>query len=180
MKRHKPFSLTFAKGILFFVLVFGVFYNAPLVVAQKAVATCNDGLDNDGDKRADWAGATISGESYPPDPSCINRDGTEVPDATGTGIIPCHNKCDLNSVLALINNLIDFLITDVLLVIIIIMFIYAGFKYVTSQGNPGKTANLKGMIGHIVGGLVIILCAWLVVKTILVVLGYKDALLFFS
>jgi hypothetical protein len=151
-----------------------------LVHAQGTASTCNDGFDNDGDERADYRGAIIGGKTLPPDPSCINKGSNEEAEVTGTGIVPCQNKCDLNDVFRLINNVITFLVKVILFPVIIFMFIYTGFKYVTSQGNPGKAANLKSLIGHIIGGMIIILCAWLLVRTIMLVLGYTDSLLFFD
>ena len=47
---------------------------------------------------------------------------------------------------------------------------YAGFKYITAEGNPSKIANLKKILGNIVLGIVIMLCAWLIVRTIMNVL----------
>jgi hypothetical protein len=52
---------------------------------------------------------------------------------------------------------------------------YAGFKYITAQGNPAKTANLKKMVGNIVIGMILVLCSWLIVKTVLSVLLSDDS-----
>lgn len=152
------------------------------VSAQETAGSgsCNDGIDNDGDSRYDYRGAVVNGKSYPPDPACITKDSIEEAEVGGTGLVPCHNKCDLNDVFRLINNIITFLVKVILFPVIIFMFIYTGFKYITAEGNPAKTAKLKSLIKHIIGGLIIILCAWLLVRTMMLVLGYTDSLIFFG
>ncbi len=147
--------------------------------------TCGDGLDNDipPDGKRDWDGVRdAAGQpQYPPDPSCINRDQTEAADDVAAGsLIPCTNKCDLPAVFVFLNKMIESLIKVALLPIAILMFVYAGYKYITAQGNPSKTANIKRMIKHLILGIVIILTAWLAVKTALVLIGYDQALYFFS
>ncbi|HVY35677.1 MAG TPA: pilin [Candidatus Paceibacterota bacterium] len=136
---------------------------------HEADTDCNDGIDNDSDGLIDGA-----------DPDC------QVPHVAGTsgpfegGLVPCENKCDLNSAFALINKLVDFLIKVVFFPISIIMFMYTGARYILSEGKPNVRAQVKKLIGHLIGGIVLILCAWVIVKTILVVLGYKEALVFFQ
>ncbi|MEK7227924.1 MAG: hypothetical protein AAB681_01045, partial [Patescibacteria group bacterium] len=49
-------------------------------------------------------------------------------------------------------------------------FMYAGFKYITAQGDPKKIVNLKKMIFNILIGMLLVLCSWLIVKVILTVL----------
>ncbi len=95
-------------------------------------------------------------------------------DKKGNGLVPCKDTCDLNDVLRLINNLIEFLITTLFIPIIILLFMYAGFKYITAEGNPSKVANLKKMVGHIVVGMLLVLCSWLIVKTIITILASDE------
>ncbi len=147
---------------------------------SPTMTTCTDGIDNDGDGRIDWTGGKIGGTPVGPDPSCISALSKEVPDDVVSNIIPCTNKCDLGSVFELINKLITFLITFLVLPVTIILFMYAGFKYITAQGNPSKIANVRKMVQHLVGGLLLVLCAWIIVKTLLLTLGYTDQLYFFE
>lgn len=157
------------------------------VHAQSTVTTgtCSNGIDDDGDGRMDWTGGTDkkTGQVLPPDPICINANSSEVADET-TGskipLIPCVNKCDLGSVMQLLNNLITLLIKFLLFPVSVLMFVYAGFKYITAQGNPAKKISVRKMIGKFILGIVLILCAWLIVKTLLVILGYTDTLYFFN
>lgn len=96
-------------------------------------------------------------------------------DKKGSGLVPCTDTCDLNDVLQLINNIIVFLIKDIFIPIIILLFIYAGYQYITAQGNPAKIANLKKLLWRIIVGMVLVLCAWLIVKTIISILSSEDS-----
>jgi hypothetical protein len=153
-------------------------------MAGGGKGTCSDGVDNDCDGRTDWDGGwDCNGEPAPPDPSCISATSEEIADMrTGSAIplIPCVNKCDLGSVLQLLNNLISFLIKVIFFPIVVVMFLIIGFKYITSQGNTNMHAKLRSMIWHLVIGILIILCAWLIIKTLLVLIGYTDTLYFFE
>lgn len=166
--------------------------------------TCVDNSDNDGDGRADWDG--VPEKNLPPDPSCINEKSVEKPDGNcsdgidnnGNGkadqadascknggsiegsLIPCEDKCDLASVFALLNNLIDFLIKVILFPVAIIMFVYAGYTYIVHSDSAGKRVQAKKMIKHLILGMVLILTAWLIVKTALVLIGYDQSLFFFD
>lgn len=91
-------------------------------------------------------------------------------DKEGNGIVPCHNTCEFNDVLILINNIITFLVTKLFIPIVILMFMYAGYQYIAAQGVPAKKANVKSMLIHIVIGMLFVLCSWLIVKTVLSIL----------
>lgn len=156
----------------------------PAIATAQPVGTCADKIDNDGDGRIDWTGGIdAKGNTVPPDPSCINASSNEVADeVTGASakIIPCVNKCDLGSVLQLLNNVIEFLIKVLLFPVAIAMFMYAGYQYIISQGQPVKKVNVKRMVGKLILGILLILCSWVIVKTLLVSLGYTDTLYFFE
>lgn len=95
-------------------------------------------------------------------------------DKVGNGLVPCRDTCTFEDILSLINNLITFLITTIFIPIIIILFMYAGYKYITAGGNPAKIANLKSMIKHIVVGMLLVLCSWLIVKTVITILASDE------
>lgn len=188
MKQITIFKTIFASLCIFATVFILGNWNA-VVLAQNSTTqeagngSCSDGRDNDipPDNRADWNGAVVNGVELPPDPSCINKDSKEVADDVASGsLIPCTNKCDLGSVFALLNNLIEFFIKIILFPIAVIMFVYAGFTYITAAGNPGKKVKVRTMIGHLIGGMILVLCAWVIVKTLLVVVGYSDNLYFFE
>lgn len=79
-----------------------------------------------------------------------------------------------------INNLIVFLITVLFIPIIVLMIMYAGFSYFMAQGDPKKLVSLKSMAKHIILGMLLILCAWLIVKvTLTIVVKDEDSALQF-
>lgn len=79
-----------------------------------------------------------------------------------------------NELMALINNVIHFLLFKLALPLSAIMFAYAGFLMITAGGAEGKT-KAKGIFSNAVFGLVIAAAGWLIIRTILSVLGYEGA-----
>lgn len=150
---------------------------------------CKDGFDNQicdgkdygygvnkGDHKADHYGVDTVGPNgkgdgvldTEPDPSCFSEAATtETGDDVVSTIIPCTDKCTLTDVFRLLNNVITFFFKVILIPIFVVMLMYAGYQYLTAEGNPGKKANLKKMIGNFVKGILLILCAWLIVRTIM-------------
>ena len=99
----------------------------------------------------------------------------------GEGLIPCDGAdCTVNSVMQLLNNLMHFFFTVLLLPIFVVMVMYLGFGYLTAEGNPSQHAKLISMAKNMFLGLLLMLCAWLIVHIILSVLGYTDTLNFFG
>lgn len=82
-----------------------------------------------------------------------------------------YGPCELVSTLS---NVLRFLVT-IAGIIAVIVVVYVGFLYVTSQGNPTKIAKGKGMFMDVVIGFVIALSAYLIVNTIMAVLVGDDS-----
>lgn len=141
---------------------------------QAPITECNDGIDNDGDFKADHYGVDTNGDKVidlEPDPSCFSPNATtEKKDDVASTIIPCTDKCTFSDVFRLLNNILTFFITKLMIPIFITIIMYAGFKYLKAGASGGEKANIKKMFGHIVGGIVLILCAWLIVRTIMTTL----------
>ncbi len=146
---------------------------------------CQDCIDNDGDGRADYDGYLGGNTFVEPDPSCFTnsaKDGlgpkgepvTEVKDDVVSSIIPCTDKCTFTSVFALLNNFLTFFIKTLLIPIFVAIIMYAGYKYMAAGANGGAKANVKKMLGNIVLGVVLILCSWLIVRTIMTTLLNDD------
>jgi hypothetical protein len=91
----------------------------------------------------------------------------------GYGLVPCGNAgqpmCDTSFVATFANGLINFLIT-MLGVIAVIVLVIVGFQMVMSAGDPGAWKAAKDRFTNIVIGIIIILAAWLVVDTIMSIL----------
>jgi len=75
--------------------------------------------------------------------------------------------CDFNDLLTLVSKLFNYfvLLAAPLAAAIIV---YGGIVMVTSGTNESKRTEAKGIIGNAVLGLIIVLAAWLVVRTIMV------------
>ena len=88
-------------------------------------------------------------------------------------IVPCGNPgqpdCDFNQLLKLGNNVIRFCIITGTSVFSI-MFMYAGFEYLTAMGDTGKISKAHTYFWNAIIGFVIMLSAWLLVDFILTVL----------
>lgn len=131
------------------------------------------------------ATVTTSNVKQPSAPkSAVSDKGGSVFDAPSTGdmgLIPCDGpECDLNSFFQLLNNLISFFFSTLLLPLFVLMILYLGYSYIAAQGKPGQHAKLGNMAKHMVLGLVLMLCAWVIVRTILVAIGFQDSLGFFG
>ncbi len=143
---------------------------------------CKDCKDNNGDGKADFDGNDTLGESkkmIKPDPSCFAKDSNTETKEEASGLVPCTDYCGFDDVFILINKLLEFFMKTLLIPIFMITIMYAGFKYITAEGNPAKTAKLKTTFGNLILGMILILCAWLIVRTVLYMLGYTEGLLFF-
>ncbi len=84
--------------------------------------------------------------------------------------------CGFNEFIDLINNVIEFILFYMAVPIAAIMFAYAGFLMVTAGGEAAHARQeAKEIAMNTVIGLIFVLAAFLIVKTILSILGYTDA-----
>lgn len=85
------------------------------------------------------------------------------------GLVTCTNDCNWQSFIQLINNLITWLI-GIATVIATLLFMYAGFLYLTARGNQSQAEQATGIFTNVAIGFGIILVAWLIVSTIVTLL----------
>lgn len=106
-------------------------------------------------------------------------------DGTASRIIPCNGiddpntadkdeSCDYDDIIKLINRGIDFFLVYLVLPICVVAAMYSGWLLLTSGGDVSARKRALGIFRQVVIGLIIILCAWLVVNTLLVAFGLKD------
>jgi len=74
--------------------------------------------------------------------------------------------CDFNGAMMQVQHLINIAIV-VGVVVAILLFSYAGFLYVTAQGNTTKISTAHGIFIKVLGGFIIMLSAWFIVYQIL-------------
>jgi hypothetical protein len=106
--------------------------------------------------------------------------------AQAKGLIPdCNTKmgpngftdpCGFGQMMALVNTVINFLLIDMVMPLSAIIFAYCGWLFMTSGENAGKRTQAKGILLNVVVGLCIALASWLIVKFILVGIGYNTTL----
>jgi len=90
------------------------------------------------------------------------------------GLVPCDGPdCNLSSLATGINNLLKFIIS-ITVTGAALLFAWAGFQYMTAQGDEGKIKQAHSIFWKVFVGLIIVLAAWLVVSTILEVLTKED------
>ncbi len=90
-------------------------------------------------------------------------------------VIPCN----FTDFMKLIDNVIKFILYKLAIPIAAIMFAYAGFKMVTSGGSTESRTQAKSIFTNTALGLIFVAGAYLLVKTILSILGYDGAWLGF-
>ena len=84
------------------------------------------------------------------------------------------NPCELCHLFVMLDGIIDFVLLDILPWIVILMILIAGIMFYFAGGNPNLLLQAKKLIWSVVIGLTIILCAYLIVGTILTVLGVQS------
>ncbi len=90
----------------------------------------------------------------------------------GTGLVPCGpgtsvEECQLCHLFQLLSNIVGFLLYTLVPGIATILFLYGGFYYYTSQGNPDKLGKAKKIMVSTVVGLLIVYGAHMGVSLIL-------------
>ena len=85
-----------------------------------------------------------------------------------SGLPACQSLCDLMSTAI---NVVYFLIGFVIWVITPILVAWSGALFMLSQGNPGRQSDARKMVTGVAIGLLIVLCAYLIVYTFVSVLG---------
>jgi hypothetical protein len=84
-------------------------------------------------------------------------------------------QCNFKDAMTLVNTIITFILFSLVLPVSAIMFAYAGFKLVTSGGSTEARSKAKSIFTSALIGLVIAAAAWLIIRTILSILGYDGA-----
>jgi hypothetical protein len=86
-------------------------------------------------------------------------------------IIPCGTEanpspCTICHLYYLVGNVVDFLITFILIPLAGFSLAWAGIKFILSGGNEGEVTRAKEILTNTVWGIIIALAAWLVVNTV--------------
>jgi len=86
------------------------------------------------------------------------------------GLVPCggdgEEACQMCHAVQLVVGTTGWLV-GILSIVAAILFIVAGFRILTAQGNPGVLQQAKSMIVNVAIGFVIILSAWLLIDLLM-------------
>jgi hypothetical protein len=120
-----------------------------------------------------------------PCPEGTHNNGTACVSDQSGGLVPCDNStgnlCDFNQLMNLVNKVISFILYGMAVPIAAIMFAYAGFLLVTAGGEAaGARTKAKSIFTNAVIGLLLAVAAFLIVRTILSILGYSGSWLGFN
>lgn len=97
----------------------------------------------------------------------VGNDG--ITDKTSAGFT---DPCDFNMLIAMINNLITFLLVTMATPIFALIVIYAAWLYLSDMGSSENVKKAKHILKNAIIGYIIALAAWLIVKTIVSMLGF--------
>ena len=96
-----------------------------------------------------------------------------------SGLVACGNPgqpdCTFADVMKLINSGINFVIFYLVPTIATAMIMYAGFLILTANGSVEKVQKAKGLMLSMLVGVIIITGAWLLIKGILISMGFNSA-----
>ena len=95
------------------------------------------------------------------------------------GLVACKENCDFNDFMVLVDTVIKFILYKMAIPIAAIMFAYAGFELVSSGGSTEKRGVAKNVFTNTIIGLIVAVAAFLIIKTILSILGYEGAFIGF-
>ncbi len=100
--------------------------------------------------------------------------------ASSSGLIVCDggasDPCTFSDVMDFINKVLNFIVYKLMTPLFVVMLMWQGFKLITSAINPkaASLSELKSNIMKIIVGYLWVLGAWLIVKTVVVILAGKN------
>ncbi len=94
------------------------------------------------------------------------------------GLVCCTDPsdCDFDALIYTIGHIIR-KVLEIAFVFIAIMFAYAGFKYMTSQGDTGQIQAAHDMFKKAAVGMIITLCSFLIIELITSTLGLDESII---
>lgn len=97
-----------------------------------------------------------------------------ISDSVGN-FVAFKDPCDFSYLMLQINALISFLLFKLAMPLAAIVFAYAGWLYMSSGGSGGQIEKAKGLFKSVLIGFLIALAAWLIVKAIMLGLGFDSS-----
>lgn len=99
------------------------------------------------------------------------------------GLVPCGRKidkdgflvcpCQIDHILILVRNIFNFIVYYISIPLAGLLIIIGGTILIISAGNPGLAALGKRILWGAIIGILLIWCAWLIIYTLLLIMGVK-------
>lgn len=99
-------------------------------------------------------------------PLSVLGDGGLVPCGPGTGV-----DCELCHLFVLFNNIIQFLMINIIPLLAVLMFVWGGVTFYLAAGDPTGVTKGKNIIKSTLIGLVIVYMAWSLVGIFVTAIG---------
>ncbi len=85
-------------------------------------------------------------------------------------------ECEFNDFMGLVNKVVNFILASLVIPIAAIMFFYAGFLMITAGGESASSrTRAKHIFTNAVIGLVLAAAAWIIINTLLSILGFDGS-----
>jgi|AntRauTorcE11897_2_1112592.scaffolds.fasta_scaffold15982_2 heme A synthase len=98
-------------------------------------------------------------------------------DAGGAGLVPCDGpNCDIDHFLELLFNVMNYIIW-LGIIFSSLVFVYAGFLYITAQGDSSKVQRATKIFTNVAVGLFLAFIAFLLIEVITTSLGLDTSIL---
>jgi hypothetical protein len=143
-----------------------------------STATCTDGIKNQDETWVDTGGVCAPLGDGTPNPGTRKIEFHGIVPICNTGEIDPEtnnyvNSCDFDMVMTLINKVINFLLITMATPLFALIIVYVGWLYLSDMGSTENVKKAKKILKNAIIGYVIALAAWLIVKTILVTVGFN-------
>jgi hypothetical protein len=104
------------------------------------------------------------------------------------GLVPCGRSCDdpcteiceccpctICHFFVLIKRIIDFLTTTIAFPLLALMIVVGGIMFLTSSGSEKQLTKAKEILKAAAIGILIVLCAWVIIDTVITLLTPADS-----
>jgi hypothetical protein len=81
-----------------------------------------------------------------------------------------------NTLGEIISRVVNFFLIPISSVILLLVFIWAGYDFMTSEGNPEKIKSAQAKITTGIIGIVLLVLAFLIVKVVELILGIRTGI----
>lgn len=108
------------------------------------------------------------------------------PDEFLKGLVPCGRKydnpqtdiieskpCQLTDILVLVKYVLDFVLWRVGPITLVLLVLATGLVSYFNVGSPDINVRIKSILKSAISGYIMIILAWLIVNTLLAIIGYR-------